>query len=109
MVRVAAGDVGPIADRVVALATREVPFEQGSHGELVYVIGSGKIEIARERLTGLAQRLAVPGAGEYSGELGPLLGFPRCATTRAHTDVALTAYGVDDLRPTVHAGGELVT
>ena len=110
----------PIADRVVELAQHvrdddagppqtarlaagEVLFEQGSWGQLVYVIEAGEIEILRERSDGPAQRLAVIGPGDYFGELGPLLGFPRSATARAHTDVELTAYGADDFKRTIRA------
>jgi putative ABC transport system ATP-binding protein len=114
----------PIADRVVelaqhvqartgppqalALAAGEILFEQGDRGELIYVIESGEIEILRQQLVGPGERLALLGSGDYFGELGPLLGFPRSATARAHTDVTLTAYGVDDFRRTILAGGDRV-
>ena len=94
-------DAGP--PQTVRLAAGEVLFEQGSWGQLVYVIETGEIEILRERSDGPAQRLAVIGPGDYFGELGPLLGFPRSATARAHTDVELTAYGADDFKRTIRA------
>lgn len=99
-------DTGP--PRSVALTAGETLFEQGSHGELIYVIGSGEIELLRQQLVGPATRLAIVGAGRYFGELGPLLGFPRSATARAHTDVTLTAYGVDDFRRTILGGSDRI-
>jgi putative ABC transport system ATP-binding protein len=106
----------PIADRVVHLvpehaaarpphvvdvAAGEIVFEQGTRGELVYVIESGEVEIMRRRSDGETEHLAEIGAGEYFGELGPLLGFPRSATARAVTPLRLIAYGVHDFREQV--------
>ena len=39
--------------------------------------------------------------GQYFGELGSLLGYPRSASARAATDVELTAYGPQSFRETV--------
>ena len=107
----------PIADRVIHLvaeaadsaqpprpvdvASGEVIFEQGTRGELVYVIESGRIEITRKRSDGSAEKLAELGPGDYFGELGPLLGFPRSATARAVSPALLTAYNVHDFRSKV--------
>jgi putative ABC transport system ATP-binding protein len=104
----------PIADRVVHLvpefreddapaATIEVDaghtiFEQGSRGELVYVVEHGSVEILRARADGSAEVLAVLGPGEYFGELGPLLGFPRSATAVARTQARLRSCNVRDFR-----------
>ena len=110
----------PIADRVIHLVPdfredekppREVSvpagsviFEQGSRGELVYVIAAGTVQIDRELADGGREHLARLGAGDYFGELGPLLGFPRSATARAETDVELIAYSVQDFREQVLGG-----
>ena len=107
----------PIADRVIHLVPEfredaqppsaieyragSVIFEQGSRGELVYVIQSGKVDIERRKADGGSEHLATLGAGEYFGELGPLLGFPRSATALASTDVRLTSYSVQDFRDEV--------
>ncbi len=107
----------PIADRVVHLlpehesaeppartvevAAGEVVFEQGTRGELVYVVEAGTVEISRRRSDGATEVLAQVGPGEYFGELGPLLGFPRSATARAVTPLRLTAYGVHEFREDV--------
>ncbi len=87
--------------RVVDVAAGDTIFEQGTRGELVYVIESGTVEIERRRSDGSTERLAELVAGEYFGELGPLLGFPRSATARAVTPLRLIAYGVHDFREQV--------
>jgi putative ABC transport system ATP-binding protein len=104
----------PIADRVIdlapslAAATRppqrfllgagEVLFEQGSRGELIYVVEMGDMEIVRVLEDGREELLAMVGAGEHFGELGPLLGIPRTATARARGAAAVTGYTVRDFR-----------
>jgi putative ABC transport system ATP-binding protein len=104
----------PLADRVVEMEPQidvakqskksikfpagQVVFEQGSRGDLIYIVESGEIEIARQRAKGPEEIVAVVKAGEYFGELGPLLGFPRAATARARTDAVLSAYSVHDFR-----------
>ena len=109
--------VVPIADRVihlvpdfrddeqsprfVDLGLGETVFEQGSRGELVYVIEAGRVEILRRRSDETVEVLAELGPGEYFGELGPLLGFPRSATARTLTPVRLKAYNVHDFREQV--------
>jgi len=117
----------PIADRVVRMvpeahtesppqrieyATGETIFEQGTRGELIYVILSGEIEIVRIHADGSEQLLALLQGGEYFGELAPLLGSRRSATARARSDVILTALGVHAFReqvlgkPATPAGGD---
>jgi putative ABC transport system ATP-binding protein len=87
--------------RIVEIAAGEVVFEQGTRGELVYVIEDGRVEIVRQRADGTSEPLAELGVGEYFGELGPLLGFPRSATARAATPLRLMAYNVRDFREQV--------
>jgi putative ABC transport system ATP-binding protein len=67
----------------------------------VYVIEEGRVEIARKHADGTSEPLAELGVGEYFGELGPLLGFPRSATARALTPLRLMAYNVHDFRDQV--------
>ena len=110
----------PVADRVIHLVpdfredeqpphlvefrAGEIVFEQASRGELVYVIESGTVDIVRRRSDGEAEALASLGAGEYFGELGPLLGFPRSASAIASTETRLVAYNVRDFREQVLNG-----
>jgi putative ABC transport system ATP-binding protein len=104
----------PLADRVVEMTPRfraaasppekvklkagDVLFEQGSRGGRIYVVEDGEIELVRVRETGAEERLATSRRGDYFGELGPLLGFPRAATARARTDAVVTGYTVADFR-----------
>ena len=104
----------PLADRVVELSARastssrppevrdlapgEVLFAQGDHGELVYVVDEGQIEIVRERTDGRDEVVTVVGAGAYFGELAPLFGFPRSASARAVGPARVTGYSVPDFR-----------
>jgi putative ABC transport system ATP-binding protein len=98
----------PIADRVVQMvpagghdevATHEVTyaagesiFEQGDDSEFVYVVQSGEVDVIRVLADGAEQQLNRLGPGQYFGELGPFLGFPRAASVRAKSDVVVTAY-----------------
>jgi putative ABC transport system ATP-binding protein len=93
------GEVGPPQE--LLLAGGETVFRQGSRGQLIYVIEAGEVEILRELADGGEERLAVLGPGEYFGELGPLLGFPRSATARTSGEVRLTAYGASDFKQRV--------
>src|SRR3954465_2717852 len=79
----------PLADRVVelvpkvgrtktapesvVLAAGEVLFEQGTIGELGYVVEDGEMEIFRRGPEGETV-IGTVGAGDYFGELGPMLG-----------------------------------
>jgi putative ABC transport system ATP-binding protein len=76
----------------------DVVFEQGSHGGLVYVLESGRIDIVRELVGGDEEKIATIRPGEYFGELGPMLGLPRSATARAAVRSVLTAYSARDFR-----------
>jgi putative ABC transport system ATP-binding protein len=103
----------PLADRVIDMAPQltsekperrigfesgEVVFQQGSRGDLIYIVEQGEIEIARQRADGGEEIVATVGPGEYFGELGPLLGFPRAATARARATTVLNSYSVHDFR-----------
>lgn len=95
----------PAADRVVEMtqeptqpeetsklanfAAGEVIFRQSDPSDYVYEIRSGTIEVIRELVGGGEERLATREAGNYVGELGPILGFPRSAMVRAVSEVSL--------------------
>ena len=98
----------PLADRVVELvphvastdrppetirlAPGSVLFEQGSMGDLIYIVSEGELEIVRELAAGGEELLRVASAGDYFGEIGTLFGLPRSATVRARTDAELIGY-----------------
>jgi CRP-like cAMP-binding protein len=65
------------------LGPGEVLFQQGERGELIYFIESGRLEVFRIRADGTEEHFAEVGAGNYVGELGPILNLPRSASVRA--------------------------
>jgi putative ABC transport system ATP-binding protein len=75
----------------VRLAAGQVLFHQGERGDLVYAVEEGEIEIYRIRAHGAEEHLAVMGAGNYFGELGPMFNLPRSASARARTPSRVTA------------------
>jgi putative ABC transport system ATP-binding protein len=106
--------VSNLADRVVELAPRfadadrppeavhleagEVLFLQGDRGDLIYAIESGRVEVFRTMTDGRDVALAQIGAGNYVGELGPILNLPRSASVRAVEPTTLTGYTVIGFR-----------
>jgi putative ABC transport system ATP-binding protein len=98
----------PLADRVVELVPHvasadgppetvrltpgSVLFEQGSMGNLIYVVSEGELDIVRELSGGGEQLVRVATPGDYFGEIGTLFGLPRSATVRARTDAAVIGY-----------------
>jgi putative ABC transport system ATP-binding protein len=104
----------PLADRVIELTRRaghearppqqvalrpgENLFEQGSDGDLVYIVEEGTIELVRARPDGTEDILGLRGPGTYFGELAPLFGIQRSASARAATAAVVTGYGMRDFR-----------
>ncbi|MFN3255908.1 MAG: ATP-binding cassette domain-containing protein [Ilumatobacter sp.] len=104
----------PVADRVVRMTPDGVEPERGAHevrfdagetvfsqedpADYVYSIVSGQVRIVRELVDGDRDVLAELGPGQYFGELGALLGFPRSATAVAQTDVVATALPPHEFR-----------
>ncbi len=98
----------PLADRVVELVPHvastdrppetvrlrpgSVLFEQGSMGDLIYVVSEGELDIVRELTGGGEELLRVATAGDYFGEIGTLFGLPRSATVRARTEAEVIGY-----------------
>jgi putative ABC transport system ATP-binding protein len=104
----------PLADAIVNLTPRadtterpptrreltagEVLFEEGEPGDLVYVVEEGEVDLVRERDDGTDELLHRAVAGEYFGELAPMLGLPRSATARAVGPAVLTGYTLRSFR-----------
>jgi putative ABC transport system ATP-binding protein len=82
----------------VHLAAGEILFRQGERGDLIYAITSGSVEVFRELSDGGTEPLATVGAGNYVGELGPILNMPRSASVRAHEDTVVVGYTVRAFR-----------
>jgi putative ABC transport system ATP-binding protein len=110
----------PLADRIVELvpkmASTDRPpetllveagtavFEQGTMGDLIYVVSEGEFEVVRELSGGGEELLKVATAGDYFGEFGPLFHLPRSATVRARTDSTAIGYTVHAFRERLGAG-----
>ena len=98
----------PIADRVIQMAPdhaqEETPphqltfaagdriFDQGDNSDLIYTVDEGVVDIVRVMADGSEEQLNQLRPGQYFGELGAFLGFPRSASARAASAVILTAY-----------------
>ena len=98
----------PLADRVVELVPQvastnrppetvrltagSVLFEQGSIGDLIYIVREGELDIFRELTGGGEELLRIVNPGDYVGEISTLFGLPRSATVRARTDAVLVGY-----------------
>ena len=85
------------ADRApekITLGAGQVLFQQGERGELIYFIESGRLDVFRIRADGTEEHLAEVGAGNYVGELGPILNLPRSASVRAIERSTLKGYTV---------------
>jgi putative ABC transport system ATP-binding protein len=111
----------PLADRIVQLvpdfASTDRPpetvrvqadavlFEQGTMGDLIYVVSEGELEIMRELAGGGEELLKVATPGDYFGEIGPLFHLPRSATARARSDATVIGYTVQAFRERLGAGG----
>lgn len=109
----------PIADQIVEMAPHfrqdvgppelmtynagSTIYEQGERGERIYVVDEGEVETFRVRDDRTEEHVATFKPGDYFGELGPLLDFPREATARAKTRVVVTAYGQRDFKERILA------
>jgi putative ABC transport system ATP-binding protein len=94
-------DVVESAPQRVRYVAGETVFEQGDRADLVYMIEEGSVDVLRVNADGSEERLTSLGPGQYFGELGALLGYPRSASIRATTDLVLTAYGPQTFRSTI--------
>src|SRR4051794_4873249 len=86
------------------LAAGEELFREGDHGDLVYVIDEGDIDLFRERDDGTEELLQRATAGAYFGELAPMLGLPRSATARAVGPAVLTGWTLRSFRKNIGGG-----
>ncbi|MGE2717826.1 ATP-binding cassette domain-containing protein [Mycolicibacterium litorale] len=111
----------PLADRLVEMvpefATKERPaetirlqagevlFEQGTMGDLIYLVSDGELTIVREMASGVEETLKRVTRGDYFGEIGPLFHLPRSATVRASTDATVVGYTVRAFRERLGSAG----
>jgi putative ABC transport system ATP-binding protein len=102
-----------LADRVVEMTPRaasptvaepveltlgegELLFAQGDRSELVYMVDEGSVSLYRVQEDTTEELITVIRAGQYFGELGPLLGTPRSASARASEPTRLTGYPIHE-------------
>jgi putative ABC transport system ATP-binding protein len=86
------------APELVTLEAGETLFRQGDSSDFVFEIQSGTIDVVRELTDGTEESLATLTTGNYVGELGPLLGFPRSATVRTTGGATLRPMTVQDFK-----------
>lgn len=82
----------------VSFAAGAEVFRQADQSDYVYIIDEGSVDVFRELVDGGREHLTTLHAGNYVGELGPLLGFPRSASVVAATDVVLTPMTVTEFK-----------
>lgn len=92
-------DVGP--PQHLTFSAGSTIYQQGDRGELIYVIEEGEVDTFRIRDDRTEEHVQTFHPGDYFGELGPLLDFPREATARAKTAVKVTGYGQKDFKERV--------
>ncbi len=104
-------DVGRSSEppQTVRISAGDVLFEQGSWGELIYVVQDGEVDIVARRSDGSEEPLNVVGPGGYFGEMGPMFSLPRSATAWARTDATLVGYNSRDFRQLTTSGGVRAT
>jgi signal transduction histidine kinase len=72
----------------VELSAGEELFAEGSHGDRLYIIQEGELEIIKTS-SGRDVLLALRGPGEVIGEIALLEDMPRMASARARSDVSM--------------------
>ena len=87
---------GPVVE--VKVPAGSSVFEQGDRADYVYRVTQGTVDVLQVLADGTEEHLRQLGNGQYFGELGLLLGFPRSASVRAHSDVTLVRYGIRSFR-----------
>jgi len=93
------------APDTVELKAGDVLFEQGTMGDLIYVVSDGELEIVRELASGGEELQKLATRGDYLGEIGPVFHLPRSATVRARTDATVIGYTVRAFRERLGIGG----
>jgi len=83
---------------VVKLDRGERLFAEGTEGDKLYIIITGKIKLTKAAPDGRENLLSVHGPGEMFGELSLFDPVPRTASATAVTDAELAGIGHDDVR-----------
>jgi putative ABC transport system ATP-binding protein len=91
--------------KTLDLAPGDEVFREGSRGDLVYVVESGRVDIMREGADGREVHVVSMGPGEYFGEMAPLFNMRRSATARAAEESVVTGYTLDRFREVLGVSG----
>ena len=67
----------------------QIVFEEGQHGDSLFVIMKGEVEVLRKDATGASKIIAVLSAPEFFGEMSLIDKEYRSATVRAKSDAEL--------------------
>ena len=78
-------------------------FREGTEGDKVYVVLTGKMKLTKASADGRENLLAVIGPGEMFGELSLFDPIPRTSSAVAISDSELAALSHKDLRPWISA------
>lgn len=89
---------GHATPQLLSFGAGDVIVEQGSHGDHIYWVETGLVEVFGTGDEGGEVVLARLGPGRYFGELAPLLGTPRTASVRAVETTTLAVHTIDSLR-----------
>lgn len=79
-------------------APGELVIQQGEHGEELFIVSRGRVQVLIERPSGM-EPVATLGPREFFGEMSLLTGEQRRATVRAETEVELLVVSKDALQP----------
>ena len=90
------GELARVIDSRKASAG-EVIFNAGDLGDVLYIVGSGQVELSVKDTTGQKIVLATPERNDVFGELSMLDARPRSATATAVTDCELLLLDREDL------------
>src|SRR5256714_3877123 len=77
-------------------AEGDVIFEQGEHGDALYIVLQGRVRISTDDNFGRERVLAFYGPGEFFGDMAVLTGAPRSASATASADGRLLQLRKDD-------------
>jgi small-conductance mechanosensitive channel/CRP-like cAMP-binding protein len=90
-----------------SLEPGEVLFEQGGTEAMLFIVGSGILQISQRTVLSGQQTAGFIGAGEYIGEVSLLTGAPYAATATARTHCRLYALECTVIRPLLAANADL--
>lgn len=86
----------------------ELVIQQGDHGQELFIVERGKVEVLVDRHHGM-EHVATLGPRDFFGEMSLLTGEQRRATVRSEGEVALLVVSKDALQPILEASPQLAT